>query len=53
MHRVSACPITLNEEHNLPLALASLAAITDEIVVMEAGCADGRVIVAKQHSVAE
>jgi glycosyltransferase involved in cell wall biosynthesis len=41
MNRLSACIITLNEEANLPRALASLAGIADEIVVVDSGSTDG------------
>ena len=40
MNRLSACLITLNEEHNLPRALMSLAGIADEIVVVDCGSQD-------------
>jgi hypothetical protein len=40
MNRLSACLITLNEEHNLPRALASLQGIADEIVVVDSGSTD-------------
>jgi glycosyltransferase involved in cell wall biosynthesis len=40
MNRLSACLITLNEEHNLPRALASLRGIADEIVVVDSGSTD-------------
>jgi glycosyltransferase involved in cell wall biosynthesis len=40
MNRLSACIITLNEEANLPRALASLAGIADEIVVVDSGSTD-------------
>jgi glycosyltransferase involved in cell wall biosynthesis len=40
MNRLSACLITLNEEHNLPRALASLQGIADEIVVLDSGSTD-------------
>src|SRR5260370_42484991 len=40
MNRLSVCIITLNEEHNLPRALASLKAIADEIVVGDSGSTD-------------
>jgi glycosyltransferase involved in cell wall biosynthesis len=40
MNRLSACLITLNEEENLPRALASLAGIADEIVVVDCGSQD-------------
>ena len=41
MNRLSACIITLNEEGNLPRALASLTGIVDEIVVVDSGSTDG------------
>ena len=41
MNRLSACIITLNEEGNLPRALASLREIVDEIVVVDSGSTDG------------
>ncbi len=40
MKRLSACLVTFNEEHNLPRALTSLAAIADEIVVVDSGSRD-------------
>jgi len=40
MNRISACLITFNEEHNLPRALASLAGVADEIVVVDSGSKD-------------
>ncbi len=40
MNRLSACLITLNEEHNLPRAFASLEGIADEIVVVDSGSRD-------------
>jgi glycosyltransferase involved in cell wall biosynthesis len=40
MNRLSACIITLNEEENLPRALASLAGVADEIVVVDSGSTD-------------
>ncbi len=40
MNRISVCLITLNEEHNLPRALASLAGIADEIIIVDAGSTD-------------
>jgi len=49
MNRLSACLITLNEEHNLPRALASLAGIADEIVVMDCGSRDRTQEIARQH----
>jgi glycosyltransferase involved in cell wall biosynthesis len=38
--KISACIITLNEEENLPRALASLRDIADEIVVVDSGSTD-------------
>ena len=40
MNRLSACIITLNEQDNLPRALASLAGVADEIVVVDSGSTD-------------
>lgn len=40
MNRLSACIITLNEEQNLPRALASLDEVADEIVVVDSGSVD-------------
>jgi glycosyltransferase involved in cell wall biosynthesis len=52
MNRISACLITLNEEHNLPRALASLAGIADEIVVVDSGSTDRTEAVAREHGAA-
>ena len=49
MNRLSACLITLNEEHNLPRALASLAGIADEIVVVDSGSTDRTEAIASEH----
>lgn len=49
MNRLSACLITLNEEHNLPRALASLGGIADEVVVVDSGSTDGTAEIARQH----
>lgn len=49
MNRISACLITLNEEHNLPRALASLAGIADEIVVVDSGSTDRTEAIAREH----
>src|SRR6266849_8379910 len=51
MNRLSACLITFNEEHNLPRALASLAGIADEIVVVDSGSTDRTVEIARAHGV--
>jgi glycosyltransferase involved in cell wall biosynthesis len=52
MNRLSACLITLNEEHNLPRALASLAGIADEIVVVDSGSTDRTEAIAREHGAA-
>lgn len=49
MNRVSVCLITLNEEHNLPRALKSLANIADEIVVVDSGSTDRTAEIAREH----
>jgi glycosyltransferase involved in cell wall biosynthesis len=49
MSRVSACLITLNEEENLPRALASLAGVADEIVVVDSGSTDRTEEIARQY----
>jgi glycosyltransferase involved in cell wall biosynthesis len=51
MNRLSACLITFNEEHNLPRALASLAGIADEIVVVDSGSTDRTAEIAKGQGV--
>jgi glycosyltransferase involved in cell wall biosynthesis len=48
MNPLSACLITLNEEHNLPRALASLAGIADEIVLVDCGSKDSTVDIARE-----
>src|SRR5260370_17164564 len=48
MNRLSVCIITLNEEHNLPRALASLKAIADEIVVVDSGSTDRTAEIARE-----
>lgn len=49
MNRISACLITLNEEHNLPRALASLRKIVDEVVVVDAGSTDNTASIAREY----
>lgn len=51
MNRLTATIIALNEEHNLPRALASLEDIADEIVVVDSGSADRTCEIARQHGV--
>lgn len=48
MNRLSACIITLNEEQNLPRALASVRSIADEIVIVDAGSTDGTEQIARE-----
>src|SRR5579863_3719285 len=52
MNRLSVCLITLNEEHNLPRALASLHEIADEIVVVDSGSTDRTAAIACEHGAA-
>jgi len=47
--RISACLITLNEERNLSRALASLKAVADEIVLVDAGSTDRTEAIARQY----
>jgi glycosyltransferase involved in cell wall biosynthesis len=49
MNHLSACLITLNEEHNLPRALISLQGIADEIIVVDAGSTDKTASIAREH----
>src|ERR1700691_3175503 len=49
MNRLSACLITLNEEHNLPRALASLQGIADEIIVVDSGSTDRTASIAREY----
>jgi len=44
--KISACIITLNEERNLPRCLTSVAALVDEIVVVDSGSTDDTVAIA-------
>ncbi len=49
MNYLTATIITLNEERNLPRALASLEGIADEIVVVDSGSTDRTCEIARQH----
>ncbi len=49
MNRLTVTIITLNEERNLPRALASVAGVADEIVVVDSGSRDRTLEVARQH----
>ncbi len=49
MNRLSVTLITLNEERNLPRALASVGGLADEIVVVDSGSRDRTVELARQH----
>jgi glycosyltransferase involved in cell wall biosynthesis len=49
MNRISACLITLNEEADLPRALASLKEVADEIVVVDSGSTDRTEEIARAH----
>jgi glycosyltransferase involved in cell wall biosynthesis len=48
---ISACIVTLNEEHNLARALKSLENIADEIVVLDSGSTDRTADIARAHGV--
>jgi len=52
MNRLSACLITLNEEHNLPRTLGSLRGIADEILIVDSGSTDRTEAVAREHGAA-
>lgn len=52
MNRISACLITLNEEHNLPRALESLRGVADEIIVVDSGSTDRTTAIAREHGAA-
>lgn len=49
MNRLSACLLTLNEEHNLPRVLGSLEGIADELIVVDCGSQDRTVEIAREH----
>jgi glycosyltransferase involved in cell wall biosynthesis len=49
MNRISACVITLNEEHTLARTLASLQGVADEIVVVDSGSTDRTEEIAREH----
>ncbi|GAC1703190.1 MAG: glycosyltransferase family 2 protein [Candidatus Acidiferrum sp.] len=48
MNRLSACIITLNEQDRLGRALASLAGVADEIIVVDCGSSDRTVEIARE-----
>jgi glycosyltransferase involved in cell wall biosynthesis len=49
MPSFSVCTITLNEEGNLPRALASVRGVADEIVVVDCGSKDRTKEIAREH----
>jgi glycosyltransferase involved in cell wall biosynthesis len=49
MNRLTACLITLNEEHNLPRALASLRGVADEVIIVDSGSTDKTEQVAREY----
>jgi glycosyltransferase involved in cell wall biosynthesis len=49
MNRLTATLITLNEERNLPRALASVAGLAEEVVVVDSSSRDRTVALARQH----
>ncbi len=49
MNRLTATIITLNEERNLPRALASVAGVADEVVVVDSGSRDRTGEIARQQ----
>jgi glycosyltransferase involved in cell wall biosynthesis len=52
MPRFSLCTITLNEERNLPRALASVRGVADEIVVVDCGSQDRTKEIARENGAA-
>ena len=52
MNLLSVCIITLNEEANLPRALASLKEIADEIVIVDSGSEDRTGEIAREQGAA-
>jgi glycosyltransferase involved in cell wall biosynthesis len=52
MNHLSACLITLNEEHNLARALASLDGIADEVVLVDSGSTDKTPVIAREKGAA-
>src|ERR1700694_1927146 len=48
MNRLSACLITLNEEHNLRRALESVRGVAEEIVVVDCGSRDRTMEIARE-----
>ncbi|MBI2957046.1 MAG: glycosyltransferase family 2 protein [Acidobacteria bacterium] len=49
MNRISVTVITLNEERTLPRALASVAGLADEIVLVDSGSTDRTRELAREH----
>src|SRR5277367_1022722 len=48
MNRLSVCLITLNEERRLERALASLAPLADEIIIVDSGSTDATETIARR-----
>ncbi len=49
INRLTVTVITRNEERNLPRALASVAGLADEVVVVDSGSRDRTLEIARQH----